>query len=127
MLLLLCATGYAFVHISVNAEVVRFGRAALDGGESAMTRVVTTEIIGWVSSLILLATLVKQVHKQWREGTSEGVSKWLFAGQTAASVGFTVYSFLVKNWVFVVTNALLLVNALVGWVILFRNKKEEEG
>lgn len=84
-----------------------------------------TEIIGWVSSAILLATLVKQVHKQWREGTSEGVSRWLFVGQTAASAGFTTYSILVKNWVFVVTNALLLINALVGWVILFRNKKRE--
>lgn len=84
-----------------------------------------TEIIGWISSAILLATLVKQVHKQWREGTSEGVSRWLFVGQTAASAGFTTYSILVKNWVFVVTNALLLINALVGWVILFRNKKRE--
>jgi MtN3 and saliva related transmembrane protein len=86
---------------------------------------VTTEIIGWASSIILLATLIKQVHKQWREGSSEGVSRWLFAGQTAASLGFTIYSVLVKNWVFVVTNALLLVNALIGWVILFRNKKNE--
>lgn len=85
----------------------------------------TTEIIGWASSIVLLATLTKQVHKQWREGSSEGVSRWLFVGQTAASLGFTIYSVLVKNWVFVVTNALLLVNALVGWVILFRNKKNE--
>lgn len=90
-----------------------------------MDRSVPAEAIGWISSLILLATLVKQVYKQWKEGTSEGVSKWLFVGQTAASVGFTTYSILVKNWVFVVTNALLLVNALIGWVILFRNRKRE--
>ena len=33
-------------------------------------------------------TIAKQVYKQWHEGTSEGVSKWLFLGQIAASVGF---------------------------------------
>ena len=48
-----------------------------------------TEMIGWASSLILLATLIKQVYKQWSDGTSEGISKWLFVGQLAASVGFT--------------------------------------
>lgn len=80
-----------------------------------------TDVVGWASSLILLATLVKQVHKQWREGKSEGVSRWLFLGQLAASTGFTVYSWLVKNWVFVVTNGLLVVNGLVGYVIFKRN------
>ena len=45
------------------------------------------EIIGWASSLILLATLVKQVYKQWSEGTGEGISQWLFLGQLAASIG----------------------------------------
>ena len=50
---------------------------------------IVTELIGWASSAILLATLVRQVRKQWREGTSEGVSRWLFVGQTAASAGFT--------------------------------------
>jgi hypothetical protein len=34
-----------------------------------------TEIIGWASSLILLATLVKQVYKQWADGTAKG-GKW---------------------------------------------------
>ncbi|HET8541654.1 MAG TPA: hypothetical protein VFL83_17380 [Anaeromyxobacter sp.] len=76
-----------------------------------------TELLGWASSAVLLATLARQVHKQWREGTSEGVSRWLFVGQTAASLGFTAYSVLVRNWVFVVTNALILLNAIVGLVI----------
>jgi MtN3 and saliva related transmembrane protein len=73
-----------------------------------------TEILGWASSVILLATLVKQVHKQWRDGTSEGISSWLFIGQLAASVGFTVYSYMVGNWVFVVTNGLLTINNIIG-------------
>lgn len=79
------------------------------------------DAIGWASSAILLVTIGKQVHKQWVSGTCEGVSSWLFVGQTAASLGFTVYSALVRNWVFVVTNAMLLASALAGWVIYRRN------
>jgi MtN3 and saliva related transmembrane protein len=77
------------------------------------------EIIGWGSSLILLITLIKQVYKQWRDGTSEGISKWLFAGQLAASTGFTVYSYLIGSWVFVVTNGLLTVNNIIGIYLYF--------
>lgn len=84
-----------------------------------------TEVIGWISSVILLLTIGKQVLKQWKEGSSEGVSTWLFVGQTAASLGFTIYSWLVKNWVFVATNSLMLVNGLLGFYIVMRNKKRE--
>lgn len=80
-------------------------------------------IIGWLSSLVLLATLAKQVHKQWRERRSQGVSKWLFRGQIAASVGFTVYSLLVRQWIFVVTNALILLQAIAGWLVDRRNAR----
>lgn len=82
-----------------------------------------TEVIGWFSSLVLLATLVKQVHKQWRAGTVEGVSRYLFVGQLTASIGFTAYSWLVKNWVFVVTNGLLVLNALLGWGVSSRVRR----
>lgn len=83
-----------------------------------------TEAIGWVSSVILVITLGRQVHKQWREGQSEGVSRWLFIGQLAASIGFTVYSWLVHNWVFVVTNGLMVLNGLAGYVIVQRNRRK---
>ena len=84
-----------------------------------------TEAVGWVSSLILVLTIAKQVYKQWQEGSSEGVSKWLFVGQMAASLGFTVYSWLVNNWVFVVTNSLMLVNGLLGLIIVLRHRRRE--
>lgn len=83
------------------------------------------QAIGWVSSGLLVLTLGKQVWKSWREGKTEGVSIWLFVGQTAASTGFTVYSLLVKDWVFVVTNALMLVNGLLGYLILARNRRRQ--
>ena len=84
-----------------------------------------TEAVGWVSSLILVLTIAKQVYKQWREGSSEGVSKWLFVGQISASLGFTVYSWLVSNWVFVVTNAVMLVNGLLGLLIVLHHRRRE--
>ena len=83
------------------------------------------EAVGWISSLILVLTIAKQVYKQWREGSSEGVSKWLFVGQMAASLGFTIYSWLVSNWVFVVTNAVMLVNGLLGLLIVIHHRRRE--
>jgi MtN3 and saliva related transmembrane protein len=73
-----------------------------------------SEAIGWASSAILLATLVTQMLKQWRARSARGVSRWLFVGQATSSLGFLIYSALVDNRVFVVTNAVLLVSALVG-------------
>lgn len=82
-----------------------------------------TEAIGWTSSLVLVTTISKQVWKQWAEGASEGISKWLFIGQIAASLGFTIYSALVKNWVFVASNALMLGNGVLGYLVLVRNRR----
>ncbi len=88
----------------------------------------TTEIIGWISSTILLLTLIKQVHKQWQSGETEGVSSLLFVGQLLASIGFTIYSYLVSNWVFTITNALLTINNIIGICLYFyfskKNKKD---
>jgi hypothetical protein len=84
-----------------------------------------TDALGWLSSAILVATIAKQVHKQWKAGSSEGVSRWLFVGQIAASVGFTLYSVLVGNAVFVVTNAILLASAVTGLVIVLRHRRRE--
>jgi uncharacterized protein with PQ loop repeat len=80
------------------------------------------ETIGWISSLILILTLSKQVYKQWKEGSSEGVSKWLFIGQISASAGFAVYSWLLHNWVFVITNIVALLSAFVGLGITYWHK-----
>lgn len=81
------------------------------------------DVIGWASSLVLVLTIAKQVHKQWRAGTSEGVSQWLYVGQLVASAGFTVYSVLVRDWVFVVTNGVLTLSAVAGAVIFFHHRR----
>ncbi len=83
------------------------------------------ETVGWLSSLILVVTVGKQVYKQWHEGVGEGVSRWLFVGQIAASTGFVVDSWSFKNWVFVATNALLLVNGAFGLALVLRQRRRE--
>ncbi len=84
-----------------------------------------TEFIGWVSSIILVVTIAKQVYKQWKEGKSEGVSIWLFVGQIVASIGFAVYSYLVWNPVFIFTNSLMVLNGIAGLSINIYLKKRE--
>jgi len=81
------------------------------------------ELVGWASSIALIATIATQIAKQWRDQTSAGVSTWLFVGQLAASVGFTIYSLLVKNWIFAVTNGIMILNGLVGYGITVRHKR----
>jgi uncharacterized protein with PQ loop repeat len=86
---------------------------------------VGAELIGWLSSCVLVLTIAKQVYKQWQEGSSENVSRWLFIGQIAASVGFTVYSWLVRNWVFVVTNGVMILNGVAGLLIVLHHRQRE--
>jgi MtN3 and saliva related transmembrane protein len=81
------------------------------------------EAIGWASSVILVLTIATQIHKQWKAGTSAGVSIWLFIGQLAASTGFTIYSLLLHNWVFAVTNGVMLLGGLLGYAITARQKR----
>ena len=79
--------------------------------------------IGWASSAILLITLMRQVYTQWRTRTDAGVSQWLFIGQVTASVGFTLYSVLLGNWVYIASNVAILGTAIVGQCIYVHNKR----
>jgi len=79
--------------------------------------------IGWTSSGVLLALLIRQVLRQWRSKSDVGVSKWLFVGQLTASVGYVLYSLLLRNWMFVASNIAILATAIVGQVIFSRNRR----
>lgn len=85
------------------------------------------EWIGWASSVTLLLTIGVQLRKQWRDQTSEGISKWLFLGQVGAEAGFVLYSYLLDNWVFAVTNFVLLVENLIGVVLVMRHRRQRRG
>src|SRR5690606_29997526 len=82
------------------------------------------DLVGWAASAILLATLSRQIITQWRDKDAKGVSRWLFAGQIAASIGFIVYSWMLDNWVFIVTNSLILLTAVVGQVGLLLRRRQ---
>ena len=86
---------------------------------------IATELIGWGAAAVLLATLARQVYSQWKSGAAQGVSRWLFVGQLVASIGFIVYSVLLNNWVFVVTNTLILLTALVGEGVYLHNRRRK--
>ena len=81
------------------------------------------DVVGWAASAVLIATLIQQVAKQAADDSARGVSAWLFAGQIAASIGFIVYSAMVGNRVFVLTNTCILITAIVGQVITSRKKR----
>ncbi len=81
------------------------------------------DLLGWISSFILLVTLLRQVYVQWKSESVAGVSKWLFVGQLAASTGYTVYSFLLHNWVYVCSNIAILITALLGEGLYLRNRR----
>ncbi len=81
-----------------------------------------TEAVGWTGAFVLLLTIGRQVYVQWRDGSSAGLSRWLFVGQIAASASFIVYSLLQDDWVFVVTNAAMLLTAVVGQLVFLKNR-----
>lgn len=85
-----------------------------------------TEAVGWAAAAVLLATMARQVWSQWKSGAVGGVSRWLFVGQVVASLGFTAYSALVGNLVFVFTNLLLTINAITGLFIDRRNRQLQQ-
>ena len=88
---------------------------------------IPADLVGWAASLVLIATLVRQVHKQATGGNQQGLSKWLFAGQIAASVGFIVYSWMLRNPIFIVTNTLILATAITGQWLYIRNERKKSG
>ena len=83
------------------------------------------DVIGWIATGILIATLGGQTYTQWRDEVTAGVSGWLFIGQLAASSAFVVYSAMLGNIVFVVSNCFLLLIAALGQWLYKRNERRE--
>jgi len=106
-----------------SAEPRVGGVRARQCGVIAMKNV---DVLGWISSFILLLTLIRQVHVQWKSQSVAGVSKWLFVGQLAASTGYTIYSLLLHNWVYVSSNIAILLTAVVGEGLYLRNRRVAE-
>lgn len=69
---------------------------------------------------MLILTLARQIHAQSQQEHLQGVSHWLFLGQIAASIGFIIYSWMLRNWVFITTSSLILLTAIIGQIVLWR-------
>jgi MtN3 and saliva related transmembrane protein len=83
------------------------------------------DLVGWLSSAVLLLTIGRQVFTQWKSGQTAGVSRWLFLGQLTASIGFATYSWMLHNWVFLATNSMLILAAVAGEIIFMRNRRNK--
>lgn len=88
-----------------------------------------TRGLGIASALLLVTTLIWQLRAQWRRGSAEGVSRFLFVGQLGASTGFAVYSWLIGDPVFIATNiaAGLAAIAGIGATLLLKRRASRLG
>lgn len=81
------------------------------------------DLLGWAATAVLIATLWRQIWKQWRSEDTEAVSGWLFAGQITASILFVIYSAATGSSVFVVTNCLILATAVAGQILAWIKRR----
>jgi hypothetical protein len=44
-------------------------------------------------------------------------------GEISASIGFSAYSYLLHNWIFLFSNSAMLITAIVGEVIYISNRQ----
>ena len=84
---------------------------------------IPADVVGWVSSAILVATLARQLHTQATKGNGHALSRWLFVGQMSASLGFIAYSWMLHNPIFLLSNTILLGMAIAGQWLYFRNER----
>ena len=82
----------------------------------------TEQIIGWSAVAALFLTMTGQAWKQWRDKVKGGIGKYFFVGQITASSLFLVYSAMMGDRVFVVGNAMVLLAAVTGGLILWWNR-----
>jgi hypothetical protein len=57
----------------------RNSRAAYYVETLSMKPITLTDVVGWASTAVLLATIGRQVYSQWKSKATAGVSRWLTA------------------------------------------------
>ncbi|HXG95012.1 MAG TPA: PQ-loop domain-containing transporter [Blastocatellia bacterium] len=78
------------------------------------------EWLGWTAAIILVVTLFAQVRKNLKEKRLKGVNPMLYYGQAIASLCFTIYSISIGSIIFVITNSLVLLSAMIGIYLVHR-------
>ena len=80
-------------------------------------------IIGLISALFVRGVIrTGMTRLRINERVNTQTSSQLDIVRIAASIGFVIYSALVDNWVFIVTNSLILLTAIVGFVLQRRRQ-----
>jgi MtN3 and saliva related transmembrane protein len=81
--------------------------------------------IGIAAGLCSTASFVPQVHKAWREGDTEAISKRMYLVTVAAFVLWAGYGFLIGSAPVVVFNLLSL--ALSGTILGLKVRNQQRG
>ena len=85
------------------------------------------EIIGWGSALILLPAFGLQTYRQWknRHEPANSSAVWFFVLVLVGTGGQVVYSWLVRNWVYLSLNSALVANNGIGLAIALGRRKPD--
>jgi len=84
------------------------------------------ELIGWGSAAILIPAFGLQTYRQWknRHEPVNTSALWFFVLVLVGTGGQVVYSWMVRNWVYLALNGVLVVNNILGLGIAFRRWME---
>ncbi len=78
------------------------------------------DILGYSAGAITSLTFLPQVIKTWKEKSAKDISMGMFLIAATNEVMWIVYGVLLKNWVIISTNAVVLCMSLI--MIFFKLK-----
>ena len=87
---------------------------------------IVVDAVGWSASIVVVMTTIGQITKQWKAHSSKGVSPLLFVGNVIASLLFLNYAFMIKNVVYEVTNAIMVLTSLFGLGLLIHQRRVDK-
>jgi uncharacterized protein with PQ loop repeat len=82
-------------------------------------------VVGWSASVVVVLTTIGQIYKQYAAHSSKGVSPLLFVGNLVAALLFLNYAIMIKNVVYEVTNAAMVLASIVGLALLLHQRRLE--
>lgn len=82
------------------------------------------DILGYTAGAITSLTFLPQVIKTWKEKSAKDISLGMFLIAATNEVMWIVYGVLLKNWVIISTNAVVLCMSLI--MIFFKLKYSEK-
>ncbi|KYG64661.1 hypothetical protein AZI86_10625 [Bdellovibrio bacteriovorus] len=81
------------------------------------------DILGWLASLILVFTMISQIKKQIHHRSADDVSYALYVGQLLSGLGLVLYSYNLKNYVFIFLNVVMMGVNFTGLYFTYKFKK----